>query len=170
MEDSEDKENLKMNREDLSRIIEETILEMLEEGDESLVGLMIEHEKHFNGGDIDRETFINETIDALKDNLGVLNEVVEEDNPILDEQRKMLSLIEYLDTGNENVLRERTETTFNDLEVGDKFEIPGGAEDDVELTKISKTHYKVTKKGHAASGTKYNFTKDFKPNQVVIKY
>ena len=96
-----------MNKNDLSRIIEETILEMLEEGDESLIGLMMEHEKNFNGEDTDRETFITETISALKTSLGVIvEEVSEEDSQLISEQRKMLTLVEYLDTGDENVLRE----------------------------------------------------------------
>lgn len=152
-----------MRKEELARIIEETILEMLEEGDDSLIDLMMEHEKNFNGEEVDRETFINETVENLKDSLGILEEDVdEEDLPMIEEQRKMLSLVEYLDTGDESVLREASmpkdqkelesrergrlkgysEEMFGKIAIGDEFKMamdPG----DAILVKVSKTHYKV---------------------------
>lgn len=97
-----------MDNKKLTRIIEETILEMLKEEDEGLVNLMMEYEKNLGEDETDRSTFINETIEALSDKLGVLNEEEEanEEKPLLSEQRKMLSLTKYLETGDESVLRE----------------------------------------------------------------
>lgn len=152
-----------MNKKELVRIIEETILEMLEEGDDSLINMMMESEKNFNEESVDRETFINETIDALKDRLGVLDEEVsDEDSPMIEEQMKMISLAKYLDTGDESVLREASmpkdqkelesrergrlkgysEEMFGKIAIGDEFKMamdPG----DAILVKVSKTHYKV---------------------------
>lgn len=92
----------------IERIIEETILEMLKERDSSLINLMMEYEKNLGEDENDREKFINETIEALSDKLGILSEEDESDEaaPMLSEQRKMLSLAQYLETGDESVLRE----------------------------------------------------------------
>lgn len=93
-----------MNDNELVKIIEETILEMLEEEDETLLQLMMEHETNISGeGVSDKETFLNETIDRLKDKMGIIteDEEVDENDPILLEQKKMLGLVEWLEKDEE---------------------------------------------------------------------
>lgn len=82
--------------ENFEKVISEVILEMLEEGDESLVKLMMETEKSHSGdGEVVKEDFINETVSMLKSNLGLIEEeveVVEEDSVLTEEIDKMKSL------------------------------------------------------------------------------
>ena len=85
-----------MNMGEITQVIEETILEMLKEGDNRLVGLMMEHERNMGGNPGDETTFINETIERLSEKLGILSEDEEAvDSAILLEQEKMLSLIKW---------------------------------------------------------------------------
>ena len=88
-----------MNRNDISRIIEETILEMLEDDDENLVSLMMEHEKRYGERSKSKQQFLTETIDTLKDKLGILTEDgnVDENDPLLVEQKKMAGLVSFLE-------------------------------------------------------------------------
>ena len=92
---------IKMNKEELNSVIEETILEMLQEGDRDLIKLMVEREKRY--GDVDEKTFLTETISTLKENLGILDFEEdagtalekEEDNLLVevDEMRRLSGLI-----------------------------------------------------------------------------
>jgi len=87
-----------MNEKDLTQLIEETILEMLKEGDEALIQLMMENEKNFGGEVTSEEAFVNETVERLTEKLGIIVEEEEvEDTPLLQEQRKMLGLVEWLE-------------------------------------------------------------------------
>jgi len=86
-----------MKKKELVQIIEETILEMLKENDEGLVGLMMEHDKNIGGEVTDKATFVNETIEKLSDRLGIINEEEAVDGDMLTEQQKMLGLVEWLE-------------------------------------------------------------------------
>ena len=66
-----------MKRSELGQKINETILEMLENGDEDLIELMKEHDETLSGEEIDESTFVEDTITVLKEHMGVEDEEAE---------------------------------------------------------------------------------------------
>ena len=96
-----------MNRDDLTRIIEETILDMLNEGYSPLVNLMMEHERRYGEGKKSKQQFLSETIAALGEKLGVDVNKPSENQDVLNESKDMVKLAKYLETGNESILRSK---------------------------------------------------------------
>lgn len=80
---------------ELRKVIEETILEMLKEEDEELVALMMTFEKNMDGESMPVEDFINEAIDRMNDRLGII--VESEDRVETGDLQKMRALVEFLD-------------------------------------------------------------------------
>jgi len=163
-----------MDRNDISRIIEETIFEMLNEGYTPLVNLMMEHERRYGEGKKSKQQFLNETISALGEKLGIDVNGQNENQDLLNENAKMVELAKYLETEDENILRETRElvlesggkTTFPKLKIGDKFlpiDDPSAGYPPLDpgmvLQKISKTHYKTI--GGSASGVKFKWSESY---------
>ncbi len=84
-----------MDKSQLTRIIEETILDMLKERDEGLVALMMEHERNLGGDPGIKDEFINETINIISERLGLLVEDNDTEGAeiIVEDTKKMMELV-----------------------------------------------------------------------------
>jgi len=82
-----------MKRSELGQKINETILEMLENGDEDLIALMKEHDETLSGEEVNESTFVEDTITVLKEHMGVEEteeaEVLEETEEVDPEEELM---------------------------------------------------------------------------------
>jgi hypothetical protein len=78
----------------------------------------------------------------------------------------MLSLVKFLEGENISESRGRlegySEAMFGKIEIGEEFKLDDDP-DDAILIKVSKNQYKVSSKGHPASGVKFGM----KPNDKV---
>ena len=150
-----------MNKKDLDIIIKETILEMLKEGNETVIKMMIQHESKFEKLTESKEEFVNNKIKLLKEELGIVDDLDEDQPEILSEQKKMMELAGII-TESRGKLEGWSNAMFGSIQIGEEFKMEDDP-DDAILIKVSKTHYKVATKGHPASGVKF----DAKPKDKV---
>jgi hypothetical protein len=77
---------------DIKKLIKEMILEMLENNDDGLIKVMMEHDKKFESITENKDEFVGDKIKLLKEELNIQDEPSEEEVVQLNEMKKILDL------------------------------------------------------------------------------
>ncbi len=138
---------MKVSKTDLANIIMETVYEMIEEGDEGLINLMMESERMAGEeiGPIDE--WVEKTTAVLQEALGIDPDAEPEVNLITEETKKMADLAGIISEGSSKL-------TTKNAKVGLKIVNKANRDWGTWVMGKDRNGWVITKQGRSASNSK----------------
>lgn len=101
-----------MKKSQLVRIINETILDMLKEGDKKLIKMMMNHDRRLDGRKVNEAKYVAHTIKVLSESIGVQAPALRQKKSVISpERRKMIRLSSLKETTGRKVVKKAAPKT-----------------------------------------------------------
>lgn len=110
-----------MKKSQLVRIINETILDMLKEGDKKLIKMMMNHDRRLDGRKVNEAKYVAHTIKVISESLGVKSpELKQKKSLVTPERQKMIRLSSLKETTGRKVVKKAEPKTTTKTRVAPK--------------------------------------------------
>lgn len=110
-----------MKKSQLVRIINETILDMLKEGDQKLIKMMMNHDRRLDGRKVNEAKYVQHTIKVISESLGMKAPALRQKKTLVTpERQKMIRLSSLKETSNRKVVRKAAPKTTSRPRVASK--------------------------------------------------